>query len=204
MFENRLNITPEEIHHFFEACRLTRKKWYREIPDTEHLVYAYFVITRRMIQPAAYEVSETESCLASFLPAEVIREYHELKTALSQGGDLKKYHTQNSRILYPVDGLLEDWNINHLHLQKGKYQVYFVAEENRILMLKVVKHFARHHTSYSKTKLLEIWENHRGEKPVKNPLNLKYLNDPRISSQYPSAFGWYMTDLWKEKNALSK
>lgn len=193
-----LQVTPRDMQRFFQECNLQRKKWYREIRDTDTLAYAYFVIRRRMIQPAKYALTESEEQRASFLKPEAEKEYTKLKEALENGADLKKYHTQNSRILYPCDGLLEKYGINHLHLLRGKFQVYFFADGHSVFIIRVVTHFARHRTDYSKKPLLDILGRHIPDYMDRMPWLLSHARDPRLNERRCSPYGWYMTDAWKK------
>lgn len=182
------------IHQFFRDAKLNNKKWLREIPDFETLVYAFFTIRRRMIQAKKYTVSETAELADSFLKPDILREYENLKHALRTGGDLKKFHTENSKILYPIDGLLEDYGINHLHLSRARFQVFFVEEKDDILILKVCKHFAKNQTAFSKQHLIDLLAQYRPEMAV----NTKYRNwevgHPRKTELYRSNYGWLKSD----------
>ncbi len=157
-----------------------------------------------MIQPDRYLLTESPEQAASFLKPEAEKQYGELKETLKNAGELKKYHTQNSRILYPCDGMLEKHGINHLHLLRGKYQVYFFRKDTSIFIIKVVTHFARHHTDYSKKPLLDILGRHIPDHESKMPWLQSHKQDLRLNERYPSPYGWYMTDEWKKANRRDK
>lgn len=182
------------IHQFFRDAKLNNKKWLREIPDFETLVYAFFTIRRRMIQAKKYTVSETAELADSFLKPDILREYENLKHALSTGGDLKKFHTENSKILYPIDGLLEDYGINHLHLSRARFQVFFVEEKEEILILKVCKHFAKNQTAFSKQHLIDLLAQYRPEMAVNGKYRKINTAHPRKTVLYPSSYGWDKSD----------
>lgn len=191
-------VTVEQMHRFFHDCNLQRKKGYREITDEDTLAYAYFVLRRRMIQPAGYRLSESEEQRLSFMKPDVKKAYEKWKEDLQTGADLKAYHTQNSRILYPCDGLLEKHGINHVHLLRGKYQVYFFVQADAVFIIKVVTHFAKHHTHYSKQGLLEILKRHLPDAEAGMPWMKSHAADPRLNERYASPYGWYMVDEWKK------
>jgi hypothetical protein len=191
-------VPVSEMRRFFHACNLQRKKWYRELADDDALIYAYFVLRRRMLQPAHFVLRESEEQKRSLLKPEVKIAYERLKAVLQNGGDLKPYHTQNSRILYPCDGLLEMHGINHLHLLRGKYQVYFFSEGTSVFIIKVVTHFARHHTGYSKNSLLAILKNAIPDYDFRMPWLQSHSADPRLTERYASPYGWYMVDAHKK------
>ncbi len=192
------------MRHFFNACNLQRKKWYRELADDDTLAYAYFVIRRRMLQPAHFVLTESEEQKRSLLKPEVKIAYERLKAVLQNGGDLKPYHTQNSRILYPCDGLLEMHGINHLHLLRGKYQVYFFSEGTSVFIIKVVTHFARHHTDFSKIPLLNILEKSIPDYYSRMPWLQSHSADVRLTERFASPYGWFMVDEWKNRTSQAE
>lgn len=189
MNDELLSQAAAHVRRFFSDARLTNKKWYREIADDEVWLYAFFVIRRRMMQPKHYVVHESGRLREAFVKPEVLRDYESLKRAWTEKGDLKKFHTENSKILYPIDGLLEDRGINHLHLDRSRYQVYFRTEGREIYVLHIVKHFGRGHTGYSKENLLRImeesWPGRFGVSGLKN------LRPDKASPLYPSRYGWH-------------
>lgn len=198
-----LQQAVQHVQRFFTDARLHKKKWFREIGTADVWLYAFFTVRRRMLQPKRYTVHESARLHEAFVKPEVLRDYQALKTAWSQKGDLKKFHTENSKILHPIDGLLEDWGINHLHLDRARYQVYFRTEGHEIFVLHIVKHFGRGHTGYSKENLLRIMEESwPGRFSVST---LKNIRPDLASPQYPGRFGWHETERfrrWLEEQAV--
>lgn len=191
------------IHAFFFAAKVNKKKWYREIKDNDDLFYAFFVLRRRMIQPKNYVIHEAAGLYEKNIKPEVWRDYQSLKNALTQKGDLKKFHTENSKIIYPIDGLLEEYNINHLHLDRSRYQVFFMVEGNDIFMINICKHFERNRTSYSKNSLLDIvaknWPGKKERKYGRTDKN-------RLTEKYASAYAWEKVSQfheWLQSAAIS-
>jgi len=174
---------------FFADAKLHRKKWYKEINRPDVLLYSFFVIRRRMLQPKHYVVHESREFDDVIFKPEVLRDYDMLKKAWAEKGDLKKFHTENSKILNPIDGLLEDWGINHLHLDRGRYQIFFMENEGEIYAVKIVKHFERSRTSYSKENLLRIVRENWPHMLRKSELRIASPND--IHKIYPSRYGWH-------------
>lgn len=164
MKEKFLKEAEKHIHHFFHVAKLHRKKWYREINSRDELIYAFFVIRRRMIQPKHYAIYESNKIVEKVIKPEVYREYELLKKLWVEKGNLKKFHTENSKILAPLDGLLEQWDINHLHLNRSRYQVFFMTEETNIYIINICKHFDRNRTNYHTSNLLEILQENWPEK----------------------------------------
>lgn len=186
MRELLLQQTENHIHSFFHAAKLQRKKWYKEIQNLDELLYAFFVIRRRMVQPKNYQIHESKKIKDSNLKPELTRDYQSLKKAFLEKGDLKKFHTENSKVLSPIDSLLEEWNINHLHIDRARYQIFFLAEKKEIFIINICKHFERNRTDYSKNSLLEIIKENW---PIK--FQKQALKKPdKISDKYKSAYGW--------------
>lgn len=184
-----LQQAVRHVQRFFTDARLHKKKWFREISVDDVWLYAFFTLRRRMLQPKRYVVHESARLREAFVKPEVLRDYQALKTAWIEKGDLKKFHTENSKILYPIDGLLEDWGINHLHLDRARYQVYFRTEGHEIFVLHIVKHFGRGHTGYSKDNLLRILEESWPGRFSASAL--KHIRPDLASPQYPSRYGWH-------------
>lgn len=192
MKETYTQQAVQHIRQFFTEARLHKKKWFREIDETDVWLYAFFVLRRRMLQPKRYTVHESARLLDAAIKPEVLRDYHGLKTAWAEKGDLKKFHTENSKILYPIDGLLEDWGINHLHLDRARYQVFFRVEDLEIYVLHIVTHFGRGHMGYSKENLLRILEE---SWPGRfHASTLKNIRPDLASPRYPSRYGWHEVD----------
>lgn len=193
MEEVFLSQIVASVHGFFAEARLNRKKWYKEINRTDVLLYSFFVIRRRMLQSKRYKVHESREFEGVILKPEVQRDYDVLKKAWAEKGDLKKFHTENSKILNPIDGLLEDWGINHLHLDRGRHQIFFMEREREIFSVKIVKHFERSHTAYSKEHLLRIIDENWPHLLRKSELRIAAPDS--IHKNYPSRYGWHKTDL---------
>lgn len=187
MEEQLIQQAISHIHAFFLAARLNKKKWYREIKTNDELFYSFFAIRRRMIQPKNYVIHEAAGFHEKNMKPEVLRDYESLKMALAHNGDLKKFHTENSKILYPIDSLLEEYNINHLHLDRSRYQVFFITEGHDIFIVNICKHFERNRTGYSKNSLLEIVNNNWPDKREKR----HYVIDKNgLTEKYMSAAAW--------------
>lgn len=192
MKDDYLRQASVHAQQFFRDARLHNKKWYREITHDELWLYAFFVVRRRMMQPKHYTVHESTRLGEMGWKPEVLRDYGYLKTAWAEKGDLKKFHTENSKILYPIDGLLEDWGINHLHLDRARHQVFFRTEGRDIYVLNVMGHVGRGHTGYSKEGLLHIMEeNWPGRFQASS---LKNIRPDLASPQYPSRYGWHRVE----------
>ena len=185
--EQLIQQAISHVHAFFWAAKLNKKKWYREIKNNDELFYSFFVLRRRMIQPKNYVIHEAANLYEKNLKPEVLRDYQSLKMALSQNGDLKKFHTENSKIIYPIDSLLEEYNINHLHLDRSRYQVFFITEGNEIFMVNICKHFERNRTGYSKNSLLEIVDKNWADKGIKKYYS---VDKNRLTEKYASAYAW--------------
>ena len=202
MEEQLIRQAVSHVHAFFFAAKLNKKKWYREIKNNDELFYAFFILRRRMIQPKNYVIHEAKDLHEKNMKPEVLRDYQALKIALAHSGDLKKFHTENSKIIYPIDSLLEEYNINHLHLDRSRYQVFFMTEGNNIFMVNICKHFERNRTGYSKNSLLEIVDKNWPEKRKKN----HYPIDNRLTEKYASAAAWEKVsqlDEWLRTTAKS-
>lgn len=143
-----------------------------------------------MIQPGKYTLHEAALITKKDMKPEAIREYGYLKNALAENGDLKKYHTENSKILFPIDGLLERWNINHLHIDRSRFQVFFLQEGNELFIVNVCKHFERNGTDYHKTALLKIIEQNWPDKLAASWPQ----RHPKASNTFPSSYGWTKVD----------
>lgn len=192
MKDEYLRQASAHVQQFFTDARLHKKKWYREIKHADVWLYAFFVIRRRMLQPKHYTVHESSHLVAAHIKPEALRDYQALKTAWTQKGDLKKFHTENSKILYPIDGLLEDWGINHLHLDRARQQIFFRTEGLDIYVIHIVTHFGRGHMGYSKGNLLRILEE---SWPGRfSASTLKNIRPDLASSQYPSRYGWHQVE----------
>lgn len=168
---------------FFRNAKLDHRKWFRELATPEEKWYAYFVVRRRMIQPKNYILHESKHLAEKELKPEIKRAYEDLKFALQTKGDLKKFHTENSKILAPLDGLLEKYNINHLHIDRSRYQVFFITERKHIFLINVVQHFGRSRTEYNKEALLKIVTENW---PEKKQNKTAFLPNEKLAS----AYGW--------------
>jgi hypothetical protein len=187
MEEQLIQQAVSHVHAFFFSAKLNKKKWYREIKNNDDLFYSFFVLRRRMIQPKNYVIHEAPGLYEKNIKPEVLRDYQSLKDALTLNGDLKKFHTENSKIIYPIDSLLEEYNINHLHLDRSRYQVFFMTDGNDIFMINICKHFERNRTGYSKNSLLEIVNKNW---PDKRDKRYYAIDKNRLTEKYASAYAW--------------
>lgn len=141
-----------------------------------------------MIQPKIYTVIESRECAEAVLKPEAARDYAELKKAWAQKGDLKKFHIENSKILYPPDGLLESTGINHLHLDRARLQVFFLERDRHIHVIKIVKHFERNRMSHSKENLLHVLRENWPDLPLQPPPAIGFPE--RLTQKYAGRYGW--------------
>lgn len=189
-----MNDAAALMRDFFVAAKLSNKSWYKKLASNDEVCYAFFTVRRRMIQAKKYIVHESNKINIEKLKPEAARDYLLLKQMWETKGDLKKFHTENSKILFPIDGLLENYGINHLHIDRSRFQVFFVEKDGEIFVLNICSHFGKSRMSYHKESLLETLR-HNWPSPETEPKSKRH---PKAEGNYVSSYGWHKTDTFKK------